>query len=72
MYGACKGDYFLFFSNSQGVVLGAWFTLSCIPLLDAKARTHTLLCFPLFARPPAAALTRALLPGATPAGPRDA
>jgi hypothetical protein len=72
MYGACKGDYFLFFSNSQGVVLGAWFTLSCIPLLDAKARNTHAFRFPLFARPRAAALTRAPLPGATPAGSRDA
>jgi hypothetical protein len=37
-YGCFKGDPFVFFSNSQGVVLGVWCTLSCLPLADAKQR----------------------------------
>ena len=35
-YGCLKQDFFVFFSNSQGVALGVWFTLSCLPLLDAQ------------------------------------
>lgn len=37
-YACYKGDPFVFFSNSQGVVLGVWCTLSCLPLADAKQR----------------------------------
>ena len=39
LYGCLRGDYYVFFSNSQGVVLGVWFTLSTLPLMDAKARS---------------------------------
>ena len=38
LYGCLRGDFYVFFSNSQGVVLGVWFTLSTLPLMDAKAR----------------------------------
>ena len=38
LYGVYKQDYFLFFSNSQGIVLGCWFTMSALPLADAAVR----------------------------------
>ena len=37
-YGCQKGDYYLFLSNSQGIVLGVWFTLSSLQLADAAGR----------------------------------
>ena len=35
-----KHDYFLFFSNSQGICLSLWFTLSTLPLADKAGRAR--------------------------------
>lgn len=37
-YGMLKGDSFLFWSNTQGLVLGCFFTLSSLQLADAAGR----------------------------------
>jgi hypothetical protein len=48
MYGCLRNDYYVFFSNSQGVVLGVWFTLSTLPLMEPKV--HSLCALRLPAR----------------------
>lgn len=69
-YGGFKNDYFLFFSNAAGILLGTWFTASALQLADADGRR-------LLERAFVAAVALLLLTGLVagyalrPAGPTD-